>query len=214
MHDEPRQAPHKRFSRRILIAGAGIAAGGAAGGAARSAVASDSSRNGRKIDTWIAKQEIAELRRLYARATDLIGMVTDASIAEGRAIYHRIFTSSARIDAGIDPAFGPDAWVDVVISFLTDYVATQHLIGTQLVDLVSLPDAQGQGGEASMKSYVQAWHATDDEVWTFIGMYSDKLTHSKDAGWQINEMMLEQISSDRRPLGAFLPDSIANVEGQ
>ena len=150
----------------------------------------------------MAKQEIAQLRNLYARATDLIGKVTDESIATGRAIYHRIFTPDSKIGAaGVDPAIGPDAWVDVVVNALTVYVATQHLIGTQLVDIISLPDPEGQGGEASMTSYVQAWHATQDEVWTFIGMYTDKVTSSKDAGWQIEEMMLEQISGDRRPLG-------------
>lgn len=201
MRDDSRQAPHRRYSRRTLIAGAGIAAAGGAAGAMHRAVAAESNADGSRIETWIAKQEIAELRRRYARATDLIGMTTDASIAEGRAIYHRIFTPDARIGAaGVDSATGPDAWVDVVKGALAVYAATQHLIGTQLVDIASLPDAEGQGGAASMTSYVQAWHATEDEVWTFIGNYRDTLTHSKDAGWQIAETMLEQISGERRSL--------------
>ncbi len=155
------------------------------------------------IATWIAKQEIAELRRLYARATDLIGMVTEESIAEGRAIYHRIFTPDASIGAvGIDPAEGPDAWLDVVANALKDYESTQHLIGTQLVELGALPDADGNGGAASMLSYLQAWHSTADEVWLFMGTYKDKLSYGSKSGWQINEMTLEQIAMERRPLGS------------
>ena len=163
---------------------------------------SDTLNSSADVSLWVAKQAIAELRNLYARATDLVGMVTDESIAEGREIYHRIFTPQAVIGAaGIDPVIGPDAWVDVVAGALKEYVATQHLIGTQLVEVESLPDAEGRGGAASMTSYVQAWHATAEELWLFIGMYRDSLTFSAESGWQISEMMLEQISSERRPLG-------------
>ena len=199
MHDNPFEATRGKFSRRVLIAGAGMAAAGAA---ASTSVRRESNDNAQQA-TWLAKQEIAELRRLYARATDLIGMVTDESIAEGRTIYHRIFTPDAVIGAtGIDPSVGPDAWVDVVVSWLKDYESTQHLIGTQLVDIASLPDDEGEGGKASMLSYVQAWHSTADEVWLFLGTYRDKLSYSKEAGWQISEMMLEQTAMDRRPLGS------------
>lgn len=203
MHDQADTAVHKRFSRRTLIAGAGIAAAGAVGTAAKSAGASDAIARGASIATWLAKQEIAELRRRYARATDLIGMMSDESIAEGRTIYHRIFTPDAMIGAeGVDPAIGPDAWVDVVAGALKEFVSTQHLIGTQLVEISSLPDGDGQGGAASMTSYVQAWHATEHEVWLFIGMYKDQLRYTNAHGWQITDMMLEQISTDRRPLNA------------
>ena len=201
MHDRAQSAIYKRFSRRILIAGAGMAAAGAAGGANRSAAASSTNAMDPRLETWLAKQEIAELRRLYARATDLIGMATNESIAEGRAVYHRVFTPDAKIGAqGIDHATGPDAWADIVANALNVFVSTQHLIGTQLVELASLPDANGHGGKASMKSYLQAWHATEDEVWLFIGTYKDQLTYRSAEGWQINEMLLEQISTDRRPL--------------
>lgn len=201
MHDRAQEAIHKRFSRRILIAGAGMAAAGAAGGANRSAAASSTNAMDPRLETWLAKQEIAELRRLYARATDLIGMVTNESIAEGRAVYRRVFTPDAKIGAqGIDHATGPDAWADIVANALNVFVSTQHLIGTQLVEVASLPDANGHGGKASMTSYVQAWHATEDEVWLFIGTYKDQLTYTSAEGWQINEMLLEQISTDRRPL--------------
>ena len=150
-------------------------------------------------DMMLAKQAIHELKHLYARATDLIGIADDASIAQGRDIYHRIFAPNASIGAaGIDPVTGPDAWVDVVYDALKDYESTQHLIGTQLAEVASLPDAAGNGGSASMLSYVQAWHSTKDEVWLFMGAYHDKLTYSRDGGWQISEMMLEQMDADRR----------------
>ena len=151
------------------------------------------------VETMLAKQAIYELKHLYARATDLIGLADDASIAEGRAIYHRIFAADASIGAaGIEPVTGPDAWVDVVLGALKDYEATQHLIGTQLVEVASLPDENGRAGEASMLSYVQAWHSTEGEVWLFMGAYHDQLTHTPGIGWQISKMMLEQMDTDRR----------------
>ncbi len=151
------------------------------------------------INLMLAKQAISELKHLYARATDLIGRADDASVAEGRAIYHRIFAGQARIGAAhIDPVIGPDAWADVVLDALKHYGSTQHLIGTQLIEVASLSDNNGTRGEATMLSYVQAWHSTDDEVWLFMGAYHDKLTHTASHGWRISEMILEQMDIDRR----------------
>jgi len=151
------------------------------------------------INLMLAKQSISELKHLYAHATDLIGRTDDTSIAEGRAIYHRVFTREARIGAaGIDPVIGPDAWVDVVLGALKNYASTQHLIGTQIIEVASLPGNNDIGGEATMLSYIQAWHSTDEEVWLFMGAYHDKLTHSPSLGWQISDMMLEQMDTDRR----------------
>lgn len=151
------------------------------------------------INLMLAKQAIGELKHLYARATDLIGRADDKSVAEGRAIYHRIFAGRARIGAAsIDPVIGPDAWFDIVHGILKPYGSTQHLIGTQLIEITSLPDGNGVGGEATMISYVQAWHSTDDEVWLFMGAYHDTLTHTASHGWQISDMMLEQMDVDRR----------------
>lgn len=203
MNNHPPKATRGKFSRRILMTGAGMAAAGAAGTAVSSESGSESRHNAQAA-AWIAKQEIAELRRLYARATDLIGMASEDSIAEGRAIYHCIFTPDAAIDAsGAESSVGPDGWVDVVLKFLKDYEVTQHLIGTQLVDVDSLPDAKGNGGAASMLSYVQAWHSTADEVWLFLGTYKDKLSFSNEAGWQISEMFLEPTVIERRPFGTL-----------
>ena len=60
---------------------------------------------------------------------------------------------------------------------------TQHLIGTQLVDIESITfdsDCQVTDGRASMESYVQAWHdTTDEQVWLFIGTYLDEVVFTR-----------------------------------
>ena len=187
------------FSRRTLI-GTGIAATGSLAFSAGAQVPA------RQDDTavWVAKQQIAELRQLYGFATDLIGSGETLSIEEGRSIYRRIFTTDAAIGAAnVESVTGPDAWVDVVLGALKVYGSTQHLIGTQYVDVHALPDADGQGGAASMRSYLQAWHAKPDgELWLFIGTYHDEASYSKEHGWQISKMVLEQVSEDRRQLGS------------
>jgi len=157
----------------------------------------------------IARQEIEYLRRWYAKATDLLGVNTPESIAEGRKIYHRIFTPDAKIQvsgAGADPldAAGPDGWVDVAHSALKDYVATQHLIGTQIVEIHELrQDGAGEilSGEASMTSYLQAWHAGTEDLFVFIGTYVDKVRYTPGVGWQIYDMNLVQVSGETRPIG-------------
>ena len=55
---------------------------------------------------------------------------------------------------------GPDAWVDVVEGALEEYNGTQHLIGSHVVAINALPDAEGNNGQANMTSYLQAWHST------------------------------------------------------
>ncbi|TXS95069.1 nuclear transport factor 2 family protein [Parahaliea aestuarii] len=148
----------------------------------------------------VARQEIEYLRRQYARATDLIGLNTPEGIAEGRAIYRRIFAADAKIAAteGGKTGFsatGPDAWVEVAAKALAVFATTQHMIGTQLVEIHSLPDADGKGGEASMTSYLQAWH--DDPgrlVDIFIGTYHDTVRYTPGVGWQIYAMELERVA--------------------
>jgi len=198
--------PTKWFSRRHVLAGLGATAAASVASAAPVAPAGragDPQHRG-QVDAWLAKEEIAELRRLYARATDLIGLDTEAGVAEGRATYHRVFTSDAKIGATGQPRVtGPDAWVKVANDALREYQDTQHLIGTQIVNVLQLPDAEGRGGEATMTSYLQAWHAkADGELWLFIGTYHDKARSTPGIGWQIYDMSLQQVSGDRRQLGA------------
>jgi hypothetical protein len=135
-----------------------------------------------------ATQEIEYLRRWYAKATDKIGLADEASIEAGRAIYHRIFA---------------DAWVDLVLGVLGPMGPTQHLIGTQVVEIKSLVfnDAcEVVSGSARMESYVQAWHELTDEskVWIYLGTYFDEVEFKPGQGWQIVEMKMEQMAGETR----------------
>ncbi len=168
-----------------------------------------------RMQAVIARQEIEYLRRRYAKATDLIGMGTAEAIAEGRRIYHAIFTPDARIRAtagGVAQltAAGPDEWEQVVRDALDEYVATQHLIGTQLVDFTHLQigeDGELMSGEARMTGYLQAWHARETSVWIYLGEYIDQVRYAPGDGWRIEDMELAQISGEDRTLGGAGSDS-------
>jgi len=155
-----------------------------------------------------AIQEIEYLRRWYAKATDQIGIATPESIAEGRAIYHRVFTADAQLDAGPDrePQVGPDGWVDLVLGALGELGPTQHLIGTQLVEIKSLvldDECNVVAGSATMESYLQAWHEQKDEkVWLFLGTYFDDAVFIPGTGWRIEKMILQQVAGETRYMDA------------
>lgn len=163
-----------------------------------------------RMQAVIARQEIEYLRRRYAKATDLIGAGKAESVAEGRRIYQAIFTPDARIRAtsgGVAQltAAGPDEWEVVVRDALDEYVATQHLIGTQLVDFTQLQigeDGELTSGSARMTGYLQAWHAREGSVWIYLGEYIDQVRYTPGDGWRIEDMELAQISGEDRPLGA------------
>ncbi|MEM9624199.1 MAG: nuclear transport factor 2 family protein [Pseudomonadota bacterium] len=150
------------------------------------------------------------LRRLYAKATDLIGTGQSADLDLGLQIYQRIFTADVQIrtTGGTGEGFaatGPDKWAEVVAGALAQYNATQHLIGTQLVEISNVQrDADGrlQAGEATMESYLNAWHARPERtVYVFIGTYFDKVRYTPDSGWQIYDMTLQEVSSENREMG-------------
>lgn len=151
----------------------------------------------------LAREQIKDLRHAYGVATDLIGRNIPTDIEAGRAIYHRIFTADAVIGAAtVETVTGPDAWVDIVATALEPYNATQHLIGTQYITGLTLPDADGKGGSAHMTSYLQAWHAkANKDLWLFMGTYEEDLVYSAARGWQIRTMILHQVSADYRKLG-------------
>lgn len=153
-------------------------------------------------------QEVEYLRRMYAKATDKIGVASEVSIEEGREIYRQIFASDATLDAGPgrEPQVGPDAWVDLVLGVLGPLGPTQHLIGTQLVEIKNLElndDCEIVSGSASMESYVQAWHEQKDErVWLFLGTYFDEAEYKPGIGWQIVDMKMEQVAGETRYMDA------------
>jgi hypothetical protein len=155
-----------------------------------------------------AIQDIEYLRKRYAKATDKIGTGVKQSVEEGRRIYHRIFSKDAVIRAGEDilPQIGPEAWVQVVASALKDIGPTQHLIGTQLVELQRFELDKACNllrGKAMMESYVQAWHERkDDRVWVFIGTYLDEVSFLPGRGWRIEAMHLLQVGGETRFMGS------------
>ena len=167
--------------------------------------------SGHQAAVSVATHQIEYLRKKYGLATDLIGSKVPENIEEGRDIYRAIFAPEVKISAsngGDGPTFdaiGPDAWVDVVVHALQPFAVTQHLVGTQLVTIDSLPNSDGVGGSASMISYVQAWHADPGRVVDiFIGTYRDKLAFTPQGGWKITEMRLEKVSGH-----TILPDQVA-----
>ena len=140
-----------------------------------------------RLDIFDYKHYIETLQRLYAKATDLIGLGTEEAFEEGREIYRRIYTDDVDIrtaNTGDEPlvAKGPDAWADVCRSALNDYTGTQHLIGTQLTEV--------NGDEAQIESYLNAWHKNPDlTVYYFLGTYISKTRRTPD-GWKIYDMTL------------------------
>jgi hypothetical protein len=90
-----------------------------------------------------------------------------------------------------------DEWVKVVTTALSVFDTTQHLLGTQIVELASLPNAEGEGGEATMSSYLQAWHSDPDRVIDiYIGTYTSKVRYTAGVGWQIYEMRLQKVAGE------------------
>jgi hypothetical protein len=132
------------------------------------------------------KHEIETLQRLYAKATDKLGMDSAEIREEGRKIYHRIFTPGVQVrtlNTGDDfVADGPDGWAGVAENALKDYIGTQHLIGTQLAEV--------DGDQGEMESYLNAWHKNpDNSVYYFLGTYISKVRRFED-GWKIYDMTL------------------------
>jgi hypothetical protein len=163
----------------------------------------------------LAQEQITSLRRLYALATDALGKTADASSAQyGLEVYHQIFTPDADIQVSGATlkalrGTGPDAWADVVRNALHPYLATQHLIGSQVVDFTQLEwdtlqvdPANFRSGRARMESYVQAWHAWPDKrLRLVLGTYHDEVIFHPEHGWRICAMNLEHISGEERTLG-------------
>jgi hypothetical protein len=161
----------------------------------------------------LARQEIESLRRWYAVATDKLGLADDeAACSEGLRIYHRIFAPQARIRVsgpGARPlgGTGPDAWAEVVSNALGEYEATQHLIGSQVVNFDAVDfgadPAVIAAGSAHMSSYVQAWHTWQDgRLRLVLGTYLDTVVFQPAVGWQIDTMNLVYTSGEERALGS------------
>lgn len=142
------------------------------------------------------RAEIEALTLYYALGTDAIGR---GEVEEGRRLYRLAFTEDAEIAAsypGSDPevapditARGPDGWVEVVENLFTarGYTATQHLIGTVMVEV--------QGNTARMSTYLSATHVLDPgrSLDVAQGTYVDRVVRTP-AGWRIARRTVRLIS--------------------
>ena len=152
--------------------------------------------------------DIEYLQRLYAQATDLFGLTAPASISRGTSIYQNIFSQDLQASvygSSINTIrkSGINDWLELVTSSLGPMGPTQHLIGTQVVDITELKiDDAGNilKGEAMMKSYLQAWHTLPDQkVWLALGTYHSKVRFS-DGKWKIWQMDLELTIDETRQI--------------
>ncbi|MOA39299.1 hypothetical protein D3C78_1610630 [compost metagenome] len=126
------------------------------------------------------------------------------NLDRARTIYRRIFTDDAHIQVVIEGrvtrrAIGPDKWLAQVQLALGRYSGVQHLIGTQIVE-IGCTASGGPPDEATMSSYLQAWHDRSGEhVYLFIGTYHDRVRRVPGVGWQIYDMQLHRVSAQHLP---------------
>ena len=109
-----------------------------------------------------------------------------------------MFTENARIGVrGQMSVEGPLAWLAVVKGSLGAMRGTQHLIGSQMVEIEQLPNAEGVGGQATLRSYLQATQVSaTGQLSRVVGTYFATAAHSPDKGWQLSELTLELLAID------------------
>ena len=180
------------------VAGLAIGLVWQVGVAAQSSTAQPAEERPPAEQRWLAQQEIQELMRLYAQATDLIAADSSANEAQVESIYRRIFTEDAPIGVrGQMSVSGPSAWLEFVKASSSALRGTQHLIGSQIVEIKSLPNAEGHGGEAAMTSYLHATRVgAGGEISRVVGTYFATVTHAPETGWQLSELTLELLAID------------------
>ncbi len=118
------------------------------------------------------RQSVADLGVRYVLALDSKDWDTVADCFTPDAVF---LHPGGRVD-------GPDGIVARARGALEPLDASQHLIGSQLVEV--------DGDEASMVAYFQAQHvraaAEDGPLYTIAGSYRDRLRRTA-SGWQIYE---------------------------
>ncbi|MEP1469406.1 MAG: nuclear transport factor 2 family protein [Halieaceae bacterium] len=155
---------------------------------------------------WVARQEIALLQRRYAQATDMIAFDREANEAKVAAIYGQIFTEDAPMGV-LDRMTldSPTEWLKMVVARFEPMIGAQHLIGSQVVELESLPDQQGRGGAATMRSYLQATHVNaDGTLERVLGIYISDAIYIPDHGWRLSRMTLQLVSTEDAKIAAPL----------
>jgi len=155
---------------------------------------------------WVAKQEIAVLQRRYAQATDMIAADRVANEPKVVAIYQQIFTEDAEMGV-LDRLTldGPMKWLELVKTKFVPLDNAQHLIGSQVVEIDSLPDHKGLGGAATMRSYVQATHVNSNgTLERVLGTYHSAAIYAPESGWRLSKMVLELLSTEDAIIAAPL----------
>jgi hypothetical protein len=125
-------------------------------------------------DRW----EIADVQAAYCLALDQ---------QDWDALRH-IFTADARCDYGSSGSpRGVDAIVDLLRRSLTRFAVTQHVIGTQTVEV-------GDQGVAA-SAYLVATHVLGEEKFTIAGTYRDTFVRTPQ-GWRISARTLDRTWTD------------------
>jgi len=169
------------------------------------AAASDTEAS-QAVAEWVARQEIAVLQRRYAQATDMIAFDRAGNEAKVAAIYGDIFTDDAKMGVMDRVTLdSPAEWLEMVVARFEPMVGAQHLIGSQVVQIDSLPDERGQGGAATMRSYLQATHVNaDGTLERVLGTYISDAIYMPDHGWRLSRMTLQLVSTEDAKIAAPL----------
>ena len=169
------------------------------------AAASDTEAS-QAVAEWVARQEIAVLQRRYAQATDMIAFDRAGNEAKVAAIYGDIFTDDAKMGVMDRVTLdSPAEWLEMVVARFEPMVGAQHLIGSQVVQIDSLPDERGQGGAATMRSYLQATHVNaDGTLERVLGTYISDALYMPDHGWRLSRMTLQLVSTEDAKIAAPL----------
>ena len=169
------------------------------------AAASDTEAS-QAVAEWVARQEIAVLQRRYAQATDMIAFDRAGNEAKVAAIYGDIFTDDAKMGVMDRVTLdSPAEWLEMVVARFEPMVGAQHLIGSQVVQIDSLPDERGQGGAATMRSYLQATHVNaDGTLERVLGTYISDAIYMPNYGWRLSRMTLQLVSTEDAKIAAPL----------
>jgi hypothetical protein len=111
-----------------------------------------------------------------------------------------VFLPDAFAILGETECDGADAIIERISSALTRLDASQHLVGSHLVEL--------NGDEATHRCYLQAQHVLagteGGDLWMVAGMYDDHAVRTAN-GWRIKRRVLSRIWTSGNPMVA-LPD--------
>ncbi len=131
-----------------------------------------------KIQMILDRLEIIDVSNRYATGCDL----RDSEIYRS-CFTDEIDTDFSSVGIGDKMKLSADAWVDIVINFMQNYEATQHIITNHSITI--------NGDEATSIAYLQAQHLLSGSLHTIGGYYTNKLKRTS-KGWRITDLKLTQ----------------------